>query len=306
MEEEELPTGKKVPRKRRRKEKTALGTNSGVESDSDIEVVSASVAPLFRKKQQQEEARAIKKAKQEFLFSGVPEVLKQQVIVQQALEQRPVEIFPKVSHVTQAGSRPWALPYPAGLDSILLPHREHPIHFPTTFSADLNARPTAETPTTQLVVQAASMEWRYCKDWITLLKEDHGLSFPFFRTLCNLLPKANRNEGEALWTDVYAPSCSADILSTNKSTVGQLKTWLTQWKLRAGEVVEPQPKKLTAAKNGKKKRKRMDSEDGTDPEEYVPDERSNGSWKSEEEVNWTTRHKMLELDLKSLQSWFLF
>ena len=285
-EEEELPA-KKGPRKRRRKEKKTPGASSGVESDDDvIEVVSETVAPIFMKKKYQEEARAIKKAKQEFLFSGVPEVLKQQTVIQQALEQRPVEIFPKISHVTQAGSRPWALPYPTSLDSILQPTKDdQEIRLPVTFSSTLNSHPSEGMPFIQPVVQAAAMEWRYCKDWINLLKEEHGLTFPFFRTLRNLLSKASRISGEALWTDVYAPNCSADILPTNRQPAATLKAWLNQWKLRAGEDVQPEPKKKKTTKDGKKKRKRLDSEeDGSELEDATPDEKSNGSWKSEEEV----------------------
>ena len=241
------------------------------------------------KKKWEEEARAVKKAKQEFLFSGVPEVLKQQTAALAALEQRPVEIFPKISHVTQAGSEPWRLPYPDQLSLVLRKSLSHSkkINRPTTFSSSLNSMSNAGSINSACnrsisLKQASYLEWRFCKEWITRLKEDHSLSFPFFRTLRTLLPRANKeNDGDRdlPWTDAYAPKQSADILANNRMSSQQLKNWLNQWKLRAGEEVAASPKK-----NPKKvgKRKRIAS-DCTDSEDAVVDEKSNSSWNPEEE-----------------------
>jgi hypothetical protein len=254
-----------------------------------VEIILEDVAPIFLKKKRQEEVRALKKAKQDFLFSGVPEVLKQQTLVQQALEQRLVEIFPRVNHVTQAGSRPWQLPYPDSLEKILLSKSQEEllIQQPLTFSSSLNEPavaivPTQSTSTSRSIEkQATSLDWRYCKNHITKLKEEHGLAFPFFRTLKALLSKTNRENGTFLWTDAYAPTCATDFLSVNRKSVNQLKTWLNQWKVKAGEEIITEPNKKAKATNKKlSKRKRIDSEE-TDPDEFLVDEKSNASWKSE-------------------------
>ncbi len=277
-------------KKRRKKESEPIlcTPSSDVgQSDSDVEIVNDKVAPIFLKKQKKEEYRIIQKAKQEFLFSGVPEVLKQQVAVQQALEERPVEIFPRVSHVTQAGSRPWRLPFPPALESFLRPLVTKPINQPVIFLASLNDPSTISStpPRNQATVaQAVSMDWRFCKDWISQLKEKNALSFPFFRTLRNLLPKSSKSNGESLWTEIYAPSSSADVLPNNRQPMQQLKKWLNQWKAKAGEEVEKEPKtKKKKKKFGK--RKRLDSDSGSDMEAEVMDEKSNGSWNPEELVS---------------------
>lgn len=272
----------KTPTKKRKKEAKKRKV------DDDVKIISEDlVAPVFLKKKWEEEARAIKKAKQEFLFSGVPEVLKQQTAVQTALEQRPVEIFPKISHVTQAGSRPWYLPYPDQFSSMLrkVPLRSE-IEQPTTFSSSLNTCHVDTNTSTchglESVQQAPCLEWRFCKDWITRMKEDHSLSFPFFRTLRTLLSKVSKEggEGEDLpWTDAYAPKQSVDILANNRKPAQRLKNWLNQWKLRAGEEATLLPKKSTK-KVGK--RKRIASDD-SDSEEAIVDDSSRGSWKPEED-----------------------
>ena len=81
---------KKILKKKRKKGK--------IDDDDELKILSEDIAPVFLKKKWEDEARAVKKAKKEFLFSGVPEVLKQQTTALIALEQRPVEIFPKISH----------------------------------------------------------------------------------------------------------------------------------------------------------------------------------------------------------------
>lgn len=259
------------------------------EDNDDLEIIAEDIAPIFMKKKWGDEARAIKKAKQEFLFSGVPEVLKQQTAALVALELRPIEIFPKISHVTQAGSQPWHLPYPAGFSRLLrksLPRAK--INRPTTFSSNLNSPNVDINSSSNRSVslkQAAYLEWRYCKDWIIRLKEDNSLSFPFFRILRTLLPRSNKEDDGSQhlpWTDAYAPKHSSDILANNRGPSLQIKTWLNQWKLRAGEEIAILPKKK--AKIGKRKRI---SSDCTDSEEAGVDETSNGSWNPEEQVNKT-------------------
>lgn len=281
-EEPEEVEIQKTPSKKRKKEAKKRKV------DDDVQIVSDDlVAPVFLKKKWDEEARALKKAKQEFLFSGVPEVLKQQTAVQTALEQRPVEIFPKISHITQAGSRPWHLPYPDKLSSMLRKIPLQPeIKRPTTFSPSLN---TCHVDTnssichrSESVQQASCLEWRFCKDWITRIKEDHSQSFPFFRTLRTLLSKVNKEGGggeDLPWTDSYAPKKSVDILANNRKPAQRLKNWLNQWKLRAGEEATLSPKK-SVKKVGK--RKRIASID-SDSEEAVVDDSSRDSWKPEEE-----------------------
>ena len=276
---------KKVPKKKRKKEKKQ--THGANDDDDEVEIISEDVAPIFLKKQRQEEARALKKAKHDFLFSGVPEVLKQQAVVQQALEQRPVEIFPRISHVTQAGDRPWRLPYPDSLNSILVlksPVEDSSVQLPSAFSSSLNETAIPYVPETtntsrSMGKQATCLDWRDCKNLIIQLKDNHGLAFPFFRTLKALLSKANRGNGISLWTDAYSPSCSDEILAANRKPVNQLKIWLNQWRLKAGEDINPEPKKKTKVANKKmNKRKRIDSEDS---DEFLVDEKSNASWKSE-------------------------
>ena len=44
------------------------------DNDDELEIISEDIAPVFLKKKWDDEARAVKKAKQEFLLSGVPEV----------------------------------------------------------------------------------------------------------------------------------------------------------------------------------------------------------------------------------------
>ena len=290
FEDETQETSKKVPKNKKRKKEKKLTEAVDDEDNDEVEIISEDVAPIFLKKKRQEEVRALKKAKQDFLFSGVPEVLKQQTLVQQALEQRPVEIFPRVAHVTQAGSRPLQLPYPDSLEKILLSKSQEKllIQQPVTFSSSLNEQPVVPivaTPSTytsrSIEKQATCLDWRHCKNHIAKLKEEHGLAFPFFRTLKALLSKTNRENGASLWTDAYAPSCAAEVLSTNRKPVNQLKTWLNQWKVKAGEEITLEPNKKARATNKKlSKRKRIDSEE-TDPDEFLVDEKSNASWKSE-------------------------
>ncbi|XP_046437052.1 uncharacterized protein LOC124188452 [Daphnia pulex] len=279
--EEELVEPKQISKKKRKKGEMKGKANS----EDELVILSEDIAPIFLKKKWEEEARAVKKAKQEFLFSGVPEVLKQQTAALAALEQRPVEIFPKISHVTQAGSQPWRLPYPESL--VLrksLPHSKK-INRPTTFASSLNSNPGSINSACNRSIspkQASYLEWRFCKEWITRMKEDHSLSFPFFRTLRTLLPRANMErdgDRDLPWTDAYAPKQSADILANNRMSSQQLKNWLNQWKLRAGEEVAAPPKKVSK-KVGK--RKRIES-DCTDSEDAVVDEKSNSSWNPEEE-----------------------
>ena len=281
-EPEEVET-KKVPKKKHKKRE--LKRKKEVD-DEDVKILSEDIAPIFLKKKWEEEARAVKKAKQEFLFSGVPEVLKQQAAVSIALEQRPVEIFPKISHVTQAGSQPWRLPYPDQLSLVLKKITSHSkINQPTTFSSSLNSSLVVSAAHRSITPkQASCLEWRYCKEWITRLKEDHSLSYPFFRTLRTLLAKANKETdggNELPWTDAYAPKQSIDILANNRKTAQRLKTWLNQWKLKAGEEVTLSPKK-PVKKVGKRKRIASDS---TDTDEAVVDETSNTSWNPEEQVS---------------------
>lgn len=274
----EVPV-KKVLRKKRKK---AGGANTS-KDDDEIKIISEDIAPIFLKKKRDEEMRAVKKAKQDFLFSGVPEVLKQQTIVQQTLEQRPVEIFPRISHVTQAGSQPWCLPYPNQLSLMLRKNpSESVVNRPTTFSSSLNSLSVAVSQRSIYPKQASYLEWRYCKEWITRLKEDHSLSFPFFRTLRALLPKANKEDGNVVpWTDAYAPKRSVDILA-NRKPAQRLKNWLNQWKLKAGEEVILSPKKTAATKVGK--RKRISSDCSDTEEAPAAEEVSNQSWNSEEQV----------------------
>lgn len=284
-EPEEVET-KKAPKKKRKK-----GELKKKQEDDDVKILSEDIAPIFLKKKWEEEARAVKKAKQEFLFSGVPEVLKQQTAVFIALEQRPVEIFPKISHVTQSGSRPWRLPYPDQLSLVLRENLSHSkINRPTIFSSSLNSsliEPSSVANRSTSLRQASCLEWRYCKEWITRLKEDHSLSYPFFRTLRMLLPKANKEsdgENELPWTDAYAPKQSVDILAHNRKPAQRLKTWLNQWKLKAGEEVTLSPKK-PVKKIGKRKRIASDC---SDSDEIAADETSNASWKSEEQVRYSS------------------
>jgi hypothetical protein len=272
---------KKILKKKRKKGK--------IDDDDELKILSEDIAPVFLKKKWEDEARAVKKAKKEFLFSGVPEVLKQQTTALIALEQRPVEIFPKISHVTQAGSRSWRLPYPDQLSLVMLRKSlsdSKKINRPTTFSSNLNssmlssnaANSSESCDRSISPKQASYLDWRFCKEWITRLKEDHSLSFPFFRTLRTLLPRAN-NEGDLPWTDAYAPKLSTDILANNRMSSQQLKNWLNQWKIRAGEEVTPSPKKNTK-KVGKRKRIASDC---TDSEDAAVDGTSNSSWNQEEE-----------------------
>lgn len=279
--EEELVEPKQISKKKRKKGEMKGKANS----EDELVILSEDIAPIFLKKKWEEEARAVKKAKQEFLFSGVPEVLKQQTAALAALEQRPVEIFPKISHVTQAGSQPWRLPYPESL--VLrksLPHSKK-INRPTTFASSLNSNAGSIHSACNRSIspkQASYLEWRFCKEWITRMKEDHSLSFPFFRTLRTLLPRANMErdgDRDLPWTDAYAPKQSADILANNRMSSQQLKNWLNQWKLRAGEEVAAPPKKVSK-KVGKRKRIASDC---TDSEDAVVDEKSNSSWNPEEE-----------------------
>ena len=279
---------KKVPRKRRKKGSVKEPVE---EDDGDIEIISEDVAPIFIKKKLEEEQRAVKKAKQEFLFSGVPEVLKQQNAIQVALEQRPVEIFPKISHVTQAGSRPWKLPYPDHLTPLLKKNTpclklNYPLAFPTGVNSSQADRCSSYRSTT--LVQASHLEWRYCKDWITRLKEENSLSFPFFRTLRTLLLRSTKNgeDGSLLpWTDAYAPQQSMEILVNNRKPSQRLKEWLNQWKRRAGEEVLSSPKK-SSKKMGKRKRI---SSDGSGMDEPVVNETSNSSWNPDEQVKIVDR-----------------
>ena len=81
------------------------------------------------------------------------------------------------------------------------------------------------------------------------------------------------------WTDAYAPKLSTDILANNRMSSQQLKNWLNQWKIRAGEEVTPSPKKNTK-KVGKRKRIASDC---TDSEDAGVDGASNSSWNQEEE-----------------------
>lgn len=282
-EPEDEPIAKRGGKKRRKKEQTNV--DSVDKSDSDIEIVTDKVAPIFLKRKHHDEYQITKKAKQDFLFSGVPEVVKQRVAIQQALENRPVDIFPRVSHVTQAGLRPWCLPYPTSLESVLRRGPPAPVLQPVMFSNCLNTAASSEVNAHSgpAVIQAAGMDWRYCKDWISQLKEDYGLSFPLFRTLRNLLSKSSKSDGSTLWTDTYAPTSAADLLPTNKQSSQQLKSWLNQWKLKAGEAIEPEPRKPRTG-NNLGKRKRLDS-DYSDKEQIIADEKSCGSWNSEESVN---------------------
>lgn len=279
--EPEAEEPKKVIKKKRKKD-----LSCGDDED-DIEVLSEDVAPIFLKKKFQDEARAIKKAKQDFLFSGVPEMLKQQTTAQQKLEERLVEIFPKTSHVTQAGSRPWNLPFPEKrLLSLVAEAKlsEAELLRPRRFSPSLTlSRDGPDKPSQQEIpTQVPVLEWRDCKQVIKKMKEDFSLSFPFFRALRNLLPKSSgENFHNLLWTDAYAPKCSADFLVTNRKPASQLKAWLNQWKLKAGEEV-PVPPKKPVRKNAK--RKRIDSDGPELEDEVVLDEKSNSSWSSEEKV----------------------
>lgn len=266
-----------------------------VEKD-EIQIISEDVAPIFLKKKWEEEARAVKKAKQEFLFSGVPEILKQQSAVQSALEQRSVEIFPKISHVTQAGSRPWKLGFPNELSTVLRNVFPPPkIEQPKAFSPNLNSYLVDSNlvcPRSVFQKQASYLEWCFCKEWINRLKGEHSLSFPFFRTLRMLLSKINKEDvvGEDLpWTDAYAPKQAVDILANNRKSVQHLKDWLNQWKMRAGEEATLSPKK-TAKKIGK--RKRISSED-SGSEEAAVDESSNKSWNPDEQVQITIPKQLL-------------
>lgn len=273
---------KNVPLKKRKK-----GEKKMKEDGDDLEIIAEDIAPIFLKKKWEDEARAMKKAKQEFLFSGVPEVLKQQTAALVALELRPVEIFPKISHVTQAGSKPWRLPYPDLLSRLL--RKSHPhskINRPTGFSSNLNSSNVDISSSSNRSIslkQASYLEWRYCKDWITRLKEDYSLSFPFFRTLRTLLPRTNKEDDGSQhlpWTDAYAPKHSNDILTNNRGSSIQIKNWLNQWKSRAGEEITALPKKKPK-KVGKRKRI---SSDCTDSEEVVAEESSNASWNPEEQL----------------------
>jgi flagellar biosynthesis GTPase FlhF len=270
------------------KQKRKQGEMKGKSGDDcdELKILSEDIAPVFLKKKWEEEARAVKKAKQEFLFSGVPEVLKQQSAALTALEQRPVEIFPKISHVTQAGSRSWRLPYPHQLSLVLRKSlsQSQKINRPKTFSSSLNSKSNVSINSASnrsiSLKQASYLEWRFCKDWITRLKEDYSLSFPFFRTLRTLLQRANsENDGDLPWTDAYAPKQSPDILSNNRMSSQQLKNWLNQWKLRAGEEVAASPQKKPK-KVGKRKRIASDC---TDSEDVAVDETSNSSWNPEQE-----------------------
>lgn len=270
----------KVAKKKRKKDEKCG-------DDEDVEILSEDVAPIFFKKKLQEEARAVKKAKQDFLFSGVPEVLKQQASTQQKLEQRPVEVFPKISHVTQAGSRPWNLPFPDKCLLLLAPSSEicqkEPVQ-PRAFSSCLSLlRSACEQPSQKKTsIQIPFLEWRDCKLIICKMKEDLSITFPFFRTLRNLLPKsAQENHQNMLWTDAYAPKSSADFLQTNRKPANQLKMWLNQWKLKAGEEVAPSPKK-PRRKTGK--RKRISSDGSELDDEVAVEERSNSSWCSDDRV----------------------
>lgn len=87
--------------------------------EPDIEIVAedssrAAVAPIFLRRGKRDSYRAVQKAKLEFLHSGVPEALRQQQAVQAILQDRPVELFPKISHVLQCPVH--RLPYPSSLD----------------------------------------------------------------------------------------------------------------------------------------------------------------------------------------------
>ena len=266
------------PRRRKRERISELESS---DADDDIQIISGEVAPIFLKRKWKEEFQVIKKAKQEFLYSGVPEVLKQRTAVQLELEQRPVEIFPKISHITQVAPNHKPLPYPEQLKSLLKPLDVKEIRRPTTFPSSLNSPSEAEPPVEKLTPPTSPLEWRLCKEWISGLKENHNSDFPFFRALRGLLSKSNAGE-DFLWTDAFAPTDSLDILA-NRKPVQQLKQWLNQWKIRAGEQVISTPKKKNkkaVAKVGK--RKRIDS-NGPDFDDLVED-KSNSDWNSDREL----------------------
>jgi len=276
--------GVKLSKRRKRERNTDVS-----DVDDDIQFVSGEVAPIFLTRKWAEEFQVVKKAKQEFLFSGVPEVLKQKAVVQLELEQRPVEIFPRISHVTQFSADHKPLPYPEELKSILskpLPLQKK-IQRPTTFPSSLNSPLQVEVATAEQLnrSQTSPLDWRFCKDWISGLKEEHNLDFPFFRVLRALLAKSNSDH--QLWTDAYAPTNSLDVLANRKS-IQYLKNWLNKWKLRAGEEVVATPKKKKkppAVASKAAKRKRINSEGlDIDDIEVVVEEKSNSEWSSNGDI----------------------
>jgi len=275
----EVVSDESKPKQRKRHRKSELESS---DADEDIQIISGEVAPIFLKRKWKEEFQIIKKAKQEFLYSGVPEVLKQRHAVQLELEQRPVEIFPKISHITQVAPDQKPLPFPEKLKSILKPLNLKEIPRPTTFPSSLNSPSEVEPSVAKLTPPTSPLEWRLCKEWISGLKENHNLDFPFFRALKGLLLKSNAGD-DMLWTDAFAPANSFDIFA-NKKSVQQLKHWLNQWKIRAGEQAISTPKKKPkkpAIKTGK--RKRIDS-GGPDFDDLVED-KSNSDWNSDREHN---------------------
>lgn len=272
----EVVSDEDKPRQRKRHRKNELESSDW---DEDIQIISGEVAPIFLKRKWKEEFQVIKKAKQEFLYSGVPEVLKQRTAVQSELEQRPVEIFPKISHITQVASDHKPLPYPEQLKKMLKPLNFREIRRPTTFPSSLNSPSKADSPLEKITPPTSPLEWHLCKEWISGLKENHNSDFPFFRALKGLLSKSNAGD-DFLWTDAFAPTDSLDILA-NKKSVQQLKHWLNQWKIRAGEPVISTPKKKkTTVKVSK--RKRLNS-DGPDFDNLVED-KSNSDWNSDREL----------------------
>ena len=283
-EPEDVKSG---PAKQQKKKRKKLDSNLDIEDEDDdddqVEIIateSTDIAPLFLRRQWQEQVRAQKKAKQEFLHSGVPDALRQQTAIQMALEQREVDIFPRISHVTQMDCLTanvmccHKLPYPVFLTNLFKPVSHKRIATPATFASSLTRCSLRDQPRVIHVPPETNvLEWRQCKGLIQRLKEQHQLNFPFFKIMRSLLSK-ERNTDELLWTDVCGTTQWIDHLSNRKIT-HRLRSWLKEWQIKAGLKIDPcalQKKAPAAAVNSKiNKRKRIDSEASENSDVVVED-----------------------------------
>ena len=271
-------------------------------TDNDIEIVAEKVAPIFLQIKKLEAEKAFKKAKQDFLQSSIPETLKQQVVLQSALEQRDVEIFPLVSHITQLESQCISLPSNViFLNSLLRPVVN--VSIPSSILFDPNLNRAQQVPITPIndrksSVSEQNLEWLQCKDWIWHIKERH-VNFPFFRCLRNMLVKGRTSE-EHLWNDVCGTKHWNENLA-NTNTVHHLKQWLKEWKIKAGDVVEAATKKKRS-KAATVKRKRIDS-DASELDGESVDDRSTSSeaWSDSDQV---IKHQTVEMKQFNLSIFF--
>ena len=256
--------------------------------EDEIEILAEEVAPVFLRKKKQEETRAVKKARQDFLQSGIPELLKQQTAIRSALEQRDVEIFPRISHVTQLETKVTGSSSNFNfLASLIKPLICRQLPKRAMFDAKINKSfETTVQPLQNHPSNGQNLEWHQCKEWIHHLKHARKINFPFFRTLRAMLSK-ERNTDEYLWSDVCATTQWIDSLA-NHGSVQQLQQWLKRWKLRAGEDVDPSPKRRKTRKNVK--RKRADFESSEDDMDVTDTVESSDSGSNSDQVYFSTEH----------------